>query len=161
VWRSLRCQVSAPQPQSARERLRRSWYGFDELAKQAAKETENKLGLRMTAAHRAALDELVASGELALDVASLVQQAYEAAVYHVWRSNAPITCYLPAFVDYQPSSASVLVEQSEILEELARQGSVDPDTLAKARAALEHDMAFYALSDAQTPALYERLMQGQ
>ena len=64
-------------------------------------------------------------------------------------------------MDYQPSSASVLVEQSEILEELARQGSVDPDTLAKARAALEHDMAFYALSDAQTPALYERLMQGQ
>jgi hypothetical protein len=112
----------------------------------------------MTVDHRTALDKLVTAGELSPAVADLVQEAYTAAVYHVWRSNVPITCYEPVIVDYSPSSAGILVKQSEILGQIARQGTIDPETLAKAQTALEHDMAFYDLSDADLQALYDRLI---
>lgn len=146
---------------TARDRLRFSWLRFGELAQTtlSAGDTENTLGQQMIVDHRSALDELVTAGELSPAVADLVQESYAAAVYHVWRSNAPITCYEPVFVDYSPASAGILVRQSEILGQLAGQGTIDPETLAKAQAALEHDMAFYDLSDADVQALYDRLIQ--
>jgi hypothetical protein len=113
----------------------------------------------MTADHRAALDELVTAGELSASVADLVQESYGAAVYHVWRSSAPMTCYEPVIVDYRPSSAGILVQQSEMLAQIAAQGTIEPETLAKAQTALEHDMAFYDLSDADVQALYERVLE--
>jgi len=134
---------------------------FGELAHKTnvGENAENALGQQMLADHRAALDELVASGEISASVADLVQESYEAALYHVWRSNAPITCYAPTMVDYAPSSADVLVKQSEVLNQIAAQGTIDPLTLAGAQAALEHDMAFYDLSDAEVQTLYERLIK--
>jgi len=150
-------------PDSARGRLRLCWLSFDELAQKTTEEasrgsTENTLGQQLAADHRAALDELVASGELTPSIADLTQEAYAAAVYHVWRSNAPMTCYEPMIVDYAPTSAGVLVQQVEALSQAASQGSIDPQTLAKAQASIEHDMAYYALSDADVQALYERLI---
>ena len=109
--------------------------------------------------HRTALDELVTAGEISISVADLVQESYEAATYHVWRSNALITCYEPMMVDYAPSSAGVLVKQSEVLGQIAAQGTIDPETLAKAQTAMEHDMAFYDLSDEEVQALYDRVIQ--
>jgi hypothetical protein len=150
----------------ARGRLRLCWLRFGELAEktrnglnQGSDSWEDKLGRQMIADHRAALDELVASGDITPAVADLVQEAYSAAVYHVWRSNVPITCYEPMVVDYAPASASSLVQQSGILGQVAAQGTVDPQTLAKAQAALEHDMAYYALSQEDVQALYQRLMK--
>ncbi len=152
-------------PASARERLRWCWQRFGELAQatrdqasQGEGSGEDTLGQQMVADHRAALDELVASGEITPTVANLVQEAYDAAVYHVWRSNAPITCYEPVIVDYAPASAGVLVQQAEILAEVAGQGEIDPKTLANAQAALEHDLAYYALSDADLQALYDQVL---
>jgi hypothetical protein len=146
---------------SARERLRFSWLRFGELAQitLSAGDIDNTLGKQMISDHRSALDELVTTGELSPSAADLVQESYEAAVYHVWRSNAPITCYEPVIVDYSPSSAGVLVKQSEILSQLAGQGTIDPETLAKAQTALEHDMAFYDLSDADVQVLYNRILK--
>jgi hypothetical protein len=69
-----------------------------------------------------------------------------------------MTCYEPMIVDYAPVSASVLIQQSEVLSEVANEKTIDPGTLAKAEAALEHDMAFYALTDEQVANLYERLV---
>jgi hypothetical protein len=120
--------------------------------------SEDDFGQQLNSDHRAALDELVASGELTAPVADLVQEAYSAAVYHVWRSNALITCYEPMMVDYAPVSANVLVEQSAILNDLSVQSTINPETLSKAQAALEHDMAFYALSEADVQALYEQVI---
>ncbi len=156
-----RCQALLPEAQTARARLRRAWLGFGDLADRTTggKNNENEVGQRMIADHRAALDEVVASGEISAPVADLVQEAYQGAVYHVWRSHAPITCYLPAFVDYGPAGANVLLEQSEVLGQIAAQGTVDPATVAKAQKALEHDMAFYALSGEETQALYDRLIK--
>jgi hypothetical protein len=147
--------------------LRLCWLRFGELAQRtrdAALKGDNSgeedaLGSRMIAEHRKALDELVSSGELTGPVADLVHEAYGGAVYHVWRSNAPMTCYEPTIVTYAPASADNLVHQSEILTRLAAGSTIDPETLAKARAALEHDLAFYALTDADVQALYERLLE--
>ena len=157
------CYAPLPPPTATpgpRGHLRRLWLRFSELAQASNSDSEkgNNLSQQLVSGHRAALDELVAAGELTAPVADLVQEAYTAAVYHVWRSSAPITCYIMASPTYGPESAGVLVQQSELLSQVASQGSIDPDTLAKAQAAIEHDMAFYALSDADVQALYQRLL---
>ena len=150
-----------PAAASVRERLRQCWFSFDDLARQTAESAtaEDTFRGQLSAEHRAALDELAARGEITLPVAALVQEAYDAALYHTWRSNAPITCYEPAIVQYEPASAQVLVNQSAALEQVAAHGTVDPATLATARAAIEHDMAFYALTDQEVQARYARLYQ--
>jgi hypothetical protein len=150
-----------PAASSVRERLRQCWFRFDEVARETIEnsDTENPLGSQLSADHRAALDELVARGEITASVADLVQEAYDAALYHVWRSNAPITCYEPMMVDYKPTSAQILVNQSAALEQVAAQGTIDPATLDTARAALEQDMAFYALTEEEVQALYQRLYE--
>ena len=152
-----------PDVLTSKGRLRRGWLSFGELAQATADEaaqgdTENTFGRQLIADHRLALDELVASGELTATVADLIQEAYEAAVYHVWRSNVPMTCYEPMQVNYASASADMLVRQAAVLSEVAGGISIDPETLSKARAAIEHDMAFYALTDQQVASLYDRLI---
>jgi hypothetical protein len=150
-------------PLSVRDRLRRCWLSFGELAQATIEEsnqgsTENTFGQQLSAEHRLALDELVAAGELTPAVADLIQEAYDAAIYHVWRSNALMTCYVPMIVNYAPGSAEVLIRQSEVLSGLAAQGNIDPQTLLNAQTALEHDMAYYALTDEEVDSLYGRLV---
>jgi hypothetical protein len=150
-----------------RRRLQACWYSFDVLAAQTLSGEnagndawDDPLGQELSAQHRSALDELVAAGELSAPTADLVQEAYDAALYHVWRSNVPITCYEPVVVDYAPAGADSLVRQAEALEAAAAAGTIDPGTLADARVALEHDLAYYALSNADVQALYDRILAG-
>ncbi len=157
----------SPTRLAALDRLRLCWLRFDELAQKTAAARDNgddswednPIGAQMIADHRAALDELSAAGEITAPVADLIQDAFSAAVYHIWRSNAPITCYEPMMIDYAPASAGSLVQQSEALTEISAGTTVAPDTLAKARTALEHDLAFYALTDAEVQELYDRLLE--
>ena len=146
------------QAATARARLRLYWLRFPELAEKSRGDTDNKLGQELFAGHNAVLDELIAAGEISTPVAELVKEAYGAAIDHVWRSNGPMTCYEPMLVDYTPSSAGVLVEQVEVLNQIAGQGTIDPGTLAKARAALDHDLAFYALTDEEVKGLYKKVL---
>jgi hypothetical protein len=152
-----------PTDDSPRGRLRLCWLSFGELSQKTIEEAnqgtaDNTFGGQLVADHRAALDELVASAELSPAVADLVQEAYGAAVYHVWRSSAPMTCYEPMMVDYAPVSAGILVQQASALDDIAGQGTIDPATLENARAALEHDMAYYAMTDAEVSSLYDRIV---
>jgi hypothetical protein len=154
-------------PLTARDRLRQCWLRFGELAQKTVEARDsgenswenNPIGAEMEADHRSALDELVAAGEITAPVADLIQEAFSAAVYHIWRSNVPMTCYEPVMVDYAPASAGSLVQQSEALTDVAAGSTIAPDTLAKARVALEHDLAFYALTDAEVQVLYEQLLK--
>jgi hypothetical protein len=154
-----------PADLSARSRLRLCWLRFGELEAKTRDGTNtddgggDPLGTRMIKEHRTILFELTAAGEITEPVALLIQEAYGAAVYHVWRSNAPITCYEPMIVDYAPSSAGNLVHQSEVLSRISGGSTVNPETIEKARAALEHDLAFYALSDSDMQALYDQLLE--
>ena len=150
-----------PAAASVRERLRQCWFSFDDLANATLESgnTDNTMGTQLRVDHRAALDEMVARGELTASVADLVQESYESAIQHVWRSNAPITCYIATTIDYAPASAQVLIDQSIALEQITTSGTVDPSTLETARAALEHDMAFYALTEQEVQVIYDHLNQ--
>ncbi len=151
---------------TARDQLRACWLSFNELAQKTlsgnnqggSDSGSDPFGVQLLADHRRALDELVAAGELTPAVADLVQTAYGAAEYHVWRSNAPITCYEPMRVDYAPTSAAQLVQQSSILAEMAVKGEINPDTVAMAQKAIQHDLAFETLSRDDLYALYEKVV---
>ncbi len=159
--------LPTPLPSSfaPRERIRLCWGRFDQLAaatlsgqNQGSDSWDDPFGQQMLADHRAALDELVEAEELESNVADLVQDAFGAAVFHVWRSNTPITCYEAMMVDYAPTSAEQLVRQAETLTDLAQTGNLDPDTVALARETIEHDLAFEALTYEEVSALYEKII---
>lgn len=145
---------------TARDRVRDCWYRLDDLGRQTLEQSdsEGKWREQLPLEHRAALDALVAAGTLSQPVSDEVQAAFVAAAYHIWRSNAPITCYEPMMgPEYTPASSEQLARQVQALESLAAAGSLDPQTVAQARAAIERDMAFLNLSDAQRDELYEKL----
>jgi hypothetical protein len=152
--------TAAPAQLAARNRLRLCWLRFGELAEKTRRGTDDggeSFRSQLIAEHRSVLDGLAASGEITVPVADLIQEAYTAAVYHVWRSNAMVTCYDMVSPDYTPESAENLVLQTDVLHRLASGGTIASGTLAKTRSALEHDLAFYALSDADVQGLYDRL----
>jgi hypothetical protein len=107
-----------------RERLRKSWQRFGWLEKQASDWNDYEKGEKareeLVEGHRAALDELVAAGELDADVADLVQEAYAEAACHVWRANCrPLSrlrpnsatracCAIPARVGARPPRRSAM-----------------------------------------------------
>ncbi len=152
-------------PTTARERLRWCWQRFGELAQAASDQAgqgdgsgKDTLGRQMVSDHRGGLDELVAAGEITPTIADLVHESYGAAVYHVGCSTPPMPHDEPVVVDYAPASAGALIQQAEVLNAIAAQGTIDPQTLARAQAALEHDLAYYALGDAELQALYDRVL---
>ena len=109
--------------------------------------------------HRAALDELVADGELESVVADEVHVAFQAAAWHVWRANCGMTCYEPMpGPEYTPFASSQLVNQTELLEDLADDASVDQDIVAKAQVAVERDITFLNLTGKEEKALYDALI---
>ncbi len=141
----------------SRERLRTCWFGLDVLAQRAVDLEQGDWTLKsLVAEHRAALDDLVSVSELQEAVAAQVQIAFEEAAYHVWRSNAPITCYKPAMIDFTPTSSDDLVRQAELL---AENGDLDPNTIALAQTAIARDMAFLGMSPEEIQALYDEIVQ--
>jgi hypothetical protein len=155
----------APTRLAALDRVRLCWLRFSELAektsddKNTAENLGDPLGSQMISDHRSALDELVAAGGITPAVADLIHEAYVAAVFHIWRSNAAMTCYITAGPAYAPAGADDLLRQAETLNQIAGGGTVTPETLAKVQAALERDFAYYALSDEDVRALYARLLE--
>jgi hypothetical protein len=89
---------------SGRERLRNSWMSLDWLAQQATVGLEcgDQARVQLMGAHQAALQDLVEDGELQADVREYVQSAFDEAVYHVWRSHIPVSCYEVAGPLYHP-----------------------------------------------------------
>ena len=137
--------------ESPRERLRRCWTSLDWLAGQA--QNDFKCGERaqeqLVTAHRAVLDDLAGGGELRTEVGAYVHAEFDEAVSHVYRSSAPISCYESAGPIYRYESRSQLVEREKQLDEMASSGSISPETVAQVQAALERDIAFLNLSQAE------------
>ena len=134
---------------SPRDRLRSCWLQLDWLAQQAQDDYDRgeRARKKLAADHRAALDDLVDSGELDADVADELDAAFGSAIVHVLMANAPITCYKTAEPNYIPVSADQLAQQAELLTEMAEDGNVDSVAVAQAQTAVERDIAFLALSD--------------
>jgi hypothetical protein len=156
-------QPPTPAGGDALEQLRSCWQRFDWLIEKTQdwdhSNEADEARQELVDEHRAGLDELVAIGELDAAVADHIQSAYAAAVYHVWRSYAPITCYEPVLIDYKPASSGQLVRQSHLLAEMAESNDLDPAVVAQAQAAIERDIAFLSLSGVEIGALYEELRQ--
>jgi hypothetical protein len=144
----------------ARERLQAAWQQLNELAEETRADFESGEQKRdeLAAAHRAALDDLVVRGELTEAVAGQVQAAFEAAAYHVWRANAPITCYEPVLIDYKPVSSDRLVEQARLL---AERDDLDPQVVSQAQAAIAKEVAFLNMSPEEVDTLYEQILSAQ
>jgi len=156
----VRCIPFGDKDDSPRSRLRHCWLRLDWLAQQAMGDYErgDKAREKLAADHRAALDDLVAAGEMNANVADELNTAFGAATTHVLFINAPITCYEPMLVDYTPASSGQLGQQAGLLAEMAESGDLDPAIVAQAQAAIERDIAFLNLSDAETQALYDELI---
>jgi hypothetical protein len=154
------------------QRVRDCWLRLDWPVEQLGAELEIEKGKRakqeLTTEHRAALDELVASGEMSKDVADYVQLAFVSAVNHVFDSSyyevTVIECYVEVelpqdyptptptptpqvdhvahqlVTDYASGSGERLAQQAELLAELAATSDIDPDTVERAQSAIERDM---------------------
>jgi hypothetical protein len=157
--------TSTPTPAGRRgkawDRLRKPWHDLDRLARDAGDlERGERTRERLIDDHRAALDDLVSAGELAPAVADEMQAAFAGAAYHVWRGNAPMTCYEPApGPDYQVESGSDLARQADLLAEMAGKSAIDPATIAQAQAAIQRDVVFLAMTVQEQRALLERVQQ--
>jgi len=140
--------------------LRQSWLDLGRLAEEAGDlERGEETRDRLMADHRAALDDLVGRGELDAAVAEEMQVAYRSAATHVWRANAPITCYEPMlYPDYQMLSSSDLVRQADLLAEMAAQSDIDPATVEQARTAIERDIAYLSMPATEKEALIQALI---
>ena len=144
----------------ARDRLRACWLRFDWLAEESRQENEKRgqeAQTHLLTDHRTALDELVALDELDAAVSDEVQVAFEAAVVHIWLSNAPITCYKGAFIDYTPASSEQLAQQAAFLAEMAEDGDLDVDAIARVQTAIERDITFLNLPADQVASLYAEI----
>jgi hypothetical protein len=153
------CAPFEAEGNSSRERLRHCWISLDWLARQAENgyECGDQARAQLESAHRVVLDDLVEDEELQADVGEYMQSAFDEAVYHIWRSHAPITCYEVAGPFYHPESRGKLIQKANHLAEIAASGNVDPETVAQAQAAMERDMAFLGLSEPELEALYDGL----
>jgi hypothetical protein len=96
------------------------------------------------AAHREALDALVAAGELRPPVADLLQVAFVEASFHAWRLRVGATCYDPTQFGWRmQQSRERLCDRARLLDEWARGGTASPELVADARAVLAREIAVY------------------
>ena len=155
-----RCLTFKGSSDSPIDRLRDCWLSLEKLAQETQKDFERAEQMKqdLIGDHRASLDDLVASRELPLAAAEQIQIAFQEATYHIWRSNAPITCYEPVLVDYTPTSSEQLTQRVALLEEIAERRDIDENTLAQVQATIERDIAFLGLTDEETQSLYEKLI---
>ncbi len=183
-----RCAPFREGGNSDRQRLRDCWLRLDWLAEQSQQgrvqggEAKNEL----IEEHRAALDSLIASGELDKEVADQIQYAFGAASNHVFDSNWPlsITCYEKIVMatpvvpptatptptvkelaegqvaSYQSGSAARLVQQADLLTAMAGHSGIDANTVERAQQAIQRDLFFLASTAREREALADRLVEG-
>jgi hypothetical protein len=98
--------------------------------------------------HDAALGELTAAHVLEPDVAAAIRQAFEEVLVHLRMRDA--CCYAVFPLEAEPRED--LTVQAAALAEMAGLSEIDSTTVARAQAALEHDMAWLAQFRAGLPA---------
>ena len=92
--------------------------------------------------HSEALDALVSQEQLTDEVAAQLTLAYREALDHAVMIHSGTSCYEPPPPDYVlvMRSRSELYEQQELLEKLAAEGTIDPETLKLSQKALTRDL---------------------
>lgn len=125
------------------ETLRRCWANLNDHQYRIPYEgDQEKLGGWEKELH-VALDNLVQRGRITQEVADNLKAAFHAAAGHIRRTWVGGTCYKmdPATLSSLITGADLL-QQTNMLETLSSSGDLDASTVAMARAAIEHDIAF-------------------
>lgn len=108
------------------------------LVESCASSFHDRLALR----HRYVVDDLVLSGLVTRDTADALHQAYEGAVFQMWRLNYHPGCYaVSASSSIAGQNARDLALQLQALEKVARESDVQEPTLGSIREAIERDLA--------------------
>ena len=138
---------------------RKLWYDLDLLARDAHDYERGEATLaRLIDGHSAALAKLQQTGEIDAAIATDLQAAFEGAAYHVWRSNAPMTCYM--FMAGPGHEANVdLALQADLLQELASRSEIDEATVQRIRDAIERDVAIMAMPFEEQQTLVQAAIQ--
>lgn len=118
--------------------LRECWLDLDNPKLQSFEDTDFSRELRQR--HEDALTTLVDSGELDSAIADEIAAAFEEAIVHVQRQQA--SCYIVLPPEFTPRDD--LMRQADLLEDLAAEDDIDPETVAQAQEALERDIAWLA-----------------
>ena len=104
--------------------------------------------------HAAALDALVAAGELEAAVAGELDMAFEQSLSHMERVTG--LCYIAMPAESWPRGD--LMKQKAALEEMAGRSDLQPDTVARVRAALERDITWLGRFQAgETPGSLDQI----
>jgi hypothetical protein len=118
--------------------LRACWLDLDNSQLQSFEDTDFSRDLHQR--HTEALAKLITRGALDAAVADEIAAAFKEAIAHVQRQQA--SCYIALPPEFAPRDD--LVRQADLLEDLAAEGDIDPETVAQAREALERDITWLA-----------------
>jgi hypothetical protein len=149
---------------TCRDCLRACWWALEQLAEQpqeSKEQSQRALDMRdaLIAEHRAALDALVTAGALTSSVADHVHEAYAAATGHIFRANSLRTCYEPEYGTFRRASSEQLTQQAAILAEMEEGSDLDPRVVLRIRTAIERDVAYLTLSEAEVQTLQEEILK--
>jgi hypothetical protein len=122
--------------------LRACWLDLKQPRFQSPEHTRERATLRQR--HDGALDGLAAAGLLEPGVAEAVREAFAEALSHIGMKGA--LCY--AVMPFEAAPRQDLIAQAEALAGMAGRSRIDPATVARARTALERDMAWLAQFEA-------------
>lgn len=99
--------------------------------------------------HRAALDELVAAGELRAPIADLLHEAFVDTAWHAWRSCNGPTCYEPSILGSTlMETRGRVVQRLEALDDAIASGSIDPGLAADSRTTFQQQLAILDAQEA-------------
>jgi hypothetical protein len=118
--------------------LRRCWLDLDDPRLRSFEDTD--FSRELLQRHAGALAALVEGGDLDEAVAAEIAVAFEEAIAHIQRQQA--TCYIALPPEFTPREN--LMQQAKLLEDLAEEGDVNPQTMAQVQAVLERDIAWLA-----------------
>ena len=139
-WACCYAPVPPPSPSGSTDpnwsALRACWLDLDHPELRSFEDTDYSRALRQR--HEHALAALMESGEIDAAVADEIAIAFEEAIAHIQRQQA--TCYIALPPVFAPRED--LMKQAELLEEMASEDHIDPETIALAQAALERDIAW-------------------
>jgi hypothetical protein len=151
--------------------VRDCWLRLDWLAEraQAGAEEASLAKQELTAKHRTAVNDLVTSGEMSEGVAACIKRVYAAAVDHVVQSSVsertlnelvdveeyetpPPTPQVDEMarrivMDSASGTGGRLVQQADLLSEMAGTSDIDPETVDLAQSAIQRDMMLLSVAD--------------
>jgi hypothetical protein len=132
--------------------LRECWLDLEDPRLQSLE--QNGFSQELRQRHKKALNTLLQADQIDTSVAQLIGNAFEHLIDHVQQSMSLCYIAMPAYA----MPRGDLMQQLTLLEEMATQGAIEPETVSMARAALERNIAWLAqFESGETPGWLEQV----